>query len=606
MDSKEAKALVNNLRKAKNASSPYYWSFVLEGEDGDPCLFFEKKEGLAKKKAKEARKTARKKKVAMGVMDYFEGKMILRSDGKIADSLIIKAIKKLIKTHGELSLLKRLTVDSTPEETPQESVTNSKKKKKSSSEPKNKEESVGNTTTENDVNTELEVSNRWKAQWEAKYQQVKDILKTAHKSSAAQKEKVRAKITEYKERLQKARKSFKAAIAPFDSATRDRLDGELEAARKSVLRMAERLNIAVNPLNVSSSAQEEASPTEETQPSMDSFQKMYSKLDTQFTQIKKTIETSKSTLNDAKRETTVHSNASREKMGLADSILLVISSLLDTLDKRFVQFASVVQKTTDVRAAKSLSEDCSKNLTELEQKQDEVLRLLEEVATLHKNTTPAQPLQEAGRIGPLLLQAQGLEKLTLFSSTDGDENIKKTRAKLQADIKQAITDLQMILSQQKEGSSITPAAEEKQEQNITELAKRCSDLETLLKLGDASVAVDEKVQLIWQIGFQKAQAELERFKQSITSNPLVTDDIRFAVLAKPLQDFKMEDALMSEIQKAGSDTKKLEKAIKKYEKSIASDKKKWSSIDSNSHFGSFSIVSSIESALSDIKSTIQK
>lgn len=244
MDSTEAKELVNNLRKAKNASSPYYWAMVLEGDDGEPCLFFEKKEAQAKKKAKDARKTAKKKKVSMGIMDYSSGKMVLKNDGGIGDAQVEKAIKKLIKAHSELTLLKKLSVDSKANE-----------EEKDESTPKETSSSKDVDTIHTD-DTNIEISHTWAAQWEAKYQQAKEILKTASKSSAAKKDKVKAKIEEYKERLKTARKSFNSAIAPFDEATRTRLDDELETARKSILKMAERLNISIPPLENATSDQE--------------------------------------------------------------------------------------------------------------------------------------------------------------------------------------------------------------------------------------------------------------------------------------------------------------------------------------------------------------
>ncbi len=230
MDSTEAKALVDNLRKAKNASKPYFWSFVLEGSDGEPCLFFEKKETAAKKKAKEARKTARKKKVAMGMMDYADGKMILRSDGAIADNLIEKGIKKLVKAHGELGLLKRLKVDSSPIEAVEPEPVKKKKK----------------TKPQESSNEEVETTDdsaQWATGWETQYDQAKGLLKQASKSDAAKKDKVKNKISDYKDRLKTARSAFKAATPPYDPPTRTELQALLDKAWNSIIKMADKLGI---------------------------------------------------------------------------------------------------------------------------------------------------------------------------------------------------------------------------------------------------------------------------------------------------------------------------------------------------------------------------
>lgn len=229
MDSTEAKALVDNLRKAKNASKPFFWSFVLEGDDGEPCLFFEKKEATAKKKAKEARKTARKKKVAMGMMDYSDGKMILRSDGAIADNLVEKGIKKLVKAHGELGLLKRLKVDSSPVDASEPEPIKEKRSKP-------EEPSIEDVESTDD-------SAQWANQWEAQYDQGKTLLKQASKSEAAKKDKVKNKISDYKDRLKNARSAFKATKPPYDDPTRVELQTLLDKAWNSIVKMADKLGI---------------------------------------------------------------------------------------------------------------------------------------------------------------------------------------------------------------------------------------------------------------------------------------------------------------------------------------------------------------------------
>jgi len=233
MDATEAKALVDNLRKAKISPKPYFWSFVLEGGDGEPCLFFEKKETLAKKKAKEARKKAKKKKMASGMMDYSSGKMVLRSDGAVADNLIEKAIKKLIKAHSELGLLKRLRVDSSAVEVTED-------------EPVDTTPTVNNTndTTETEpINTSISMT--WANQWETRYEDCKRILKEASKTDAAKKDKVKNKLSDYKDRLKNARSDFKAASPPYDEMTQQSLQAKLDKAASSIFKLAEKLGISI-------------------------------------------------------------------------------------------------------------------------------------------------------------------------------------------------------------------------------------------------------------------------------------------------------------------------------------------------------------------------
>ena len=224
MDATDIKNVLDNLRKAKSAHTPYAWCLILEGSDREPCLYFEKSIAIAKQKGLKARKTARKKKMALGTMDYSTGKMVLQSDGTIPDNTILKALKQLVKAHGELQLLKKLRVNSTPA-------------KESTVEPIVQEEP---TPTPQTISDEA-----WKREWEEKYSLCKDLLKEALQTDAAKKDKVKNKLSTYKERLQKVRQSFKTAKKPYDEPTQQRLQSILDPLATSIFKMALKLDLTI-------------------------------------------------------------------------------------------------------------------------------------------------------------------------------------------------------------------------------------------------------------------------------------------------------------------------------------------------------------------------
>ena len=110
VEESDFETLALNLKRAVKATKPWYWGFVMKGADGEPHLLVEKKEALALKGTRVARKTASDKKFATGEIRVADdGTPVFGiGEGSAKAKLIEKAFKLKLAKSDELKRVKSL------------------------------------------------------------------------------------------------------------------------------------------------------------------------------------------------------------------------------------------------------------------------------------------------------------------------------------------------------------------------------------------------------------------------------------------------------------------------------------------------------------------
>lgn len=222
MDKKEAQELKQVLKKASKSPKPYYWSLVLEGADGIPCLFIDKRENASLKQAKEARKTARKNKFSFGYIEATEKGVIFRNTGPLNPSLVQKALKKMAQKVSELKILAKISVLSVEEAESQSADSN--------------EEIETSAPPLASVGVSTEEDEDWKDEWVEKYQQCKDLWKELQSSPYARK--IEKSLVKLSDMLKNAKKQVPVHKRNNDKETA--LE-QLQAVQKALLSLQRKL-----------------------------------------------------------------------------------------------------------------------------------------------------------------------------------------------------------------------------------------------------------------------------------------------------------------------------------------------------------------------------
>ena len=164
--------------------------------------------------------------------------------------------------------------------------------------------------------------------------------------------------------------------------------------------------------------------------------------------------------------------------------------------------------------------------------------------------------------------------------------------KLSEKLDKLIAKLESLADKEEKGEAVTSSDEKKAKSKLTELQKLVIRLGVAGKVSKQT-PISEKIDIIWKPAHRQAQLEVQRFKMAVFSNPVVVADPRFSVIKNVLASTNLTLDLPP-VQ----DEEALKKAISNVKNS--DEYKIWKKVDSSSWFGSFSITSTLEQALSSL------